>query len=263
MAGPLEGRTAIVTGAGRGIGRGIAVELAREGAQVVVASRSQGSIDETLAEIAAGGGIGVGQVCDVGDRDHIERAVAGAVDRFGGLEILVNNAQSFGTAEQPAPTPVITPLEDFNDGEWDRTFATGPTATYHFMKAAFPHLKASGAGRIINFGSYWGQVGYEGSAAYNAAKEAIRGLTRTAAREWGRYGITANVINPAIASDALKSFVANQPEQAQRAVETIPMRRYGDIYADGGRLAVFLASDDAGFLTGMTFQADGGLFMAP
>src|SRR3546814_21123022 len=112
------------------------------------------------------------------------------------------------------------------------------------MKAAFPHLKASGAGRVINFGSYWGQVGYEGSAAYNAAKEAIRGLTRTAAREWGRYGITANVINPAIASDALKSFVANQPDRAEQAVQAIPMRRYGDIYADrseerrGGKMCV-------------------------
>src|SRR3546814_14193302 len=84
----------------------------------------------------------------------------------------------------------------------------------------------------------------------------FRGLTRTAAREWGRYGITANVINPAIASDALKSFVANQPDRAEQAVQAIPMRRYGDIYADGGRLAVFLASDDASFLTGMTFQAD-------
>ena len=263
MAGLLDGRTAIVTGAGRGIGRGIAVELAREGANVVVASRSQGSIDETLAEIAAAGGTGVGMVCDVGNQGQIAATVSGAVERFGALHILVNNAQSFGTADQPAPTPVITPLEDFNDGEWDRTFATGPTATYYFMKAAFPHLKASGAGRVINFGSYWGQIGYEGSAAYNAAKEAIRGLTRTAAREWGKYGITANVINPAIASDALQSFVRNQPDHARKAVETIPLRRYGDIYADGGRLAVFLAGDDASFLTGMTFQADGGLFMSP
>lgn len=259
----LTGRVAVVTGAGRGIGRGIAVELAREGAKVMVASRSQGSIDATLGEIATAGGEAMGRVCDVGDARQIAATVAETVERLGALDILVNNAQSFGTARQPAPTPVLTPLERFDDGEWERTFATGPTATYHFMKAAFPHLKASGAGRVINFGSYWGQVGYEGSAAYNAAKEAIRGLTRTAAREWGRYGITANVINPAIASDALKSFVANQPDRAEQAVQAIPMRRYGDIYADGGRLAVFLASDDASFLTGMTFQADGGLFMHP
>lgn len=263
MTGILAGRTAIVTGAGRGIGRGIAVELAREGAQVVVASRSQGSIDRTVAEISDEGGVASGMLCDVGNASDIARVVSDTVGRFGGLDILVNNAQSFGSAEAPAPTPVLTPLETFDDGEWARTFATGPTATYHFMKAAFPHLKASGAGRVINFGSYWGQIGYEGSAAYNAAKEAIRGLTRTAAREWGKHGITANVINPAIASDALQTFVREHRESAVQAMQTIPLRRYGDIYKDGGRLAVFLASDDAAFLTGMTFQADGGLFMSP
>ena len=239
MDGKLNGRTAIVTGAGRGIGRGIAVELAREGANVVVASRSQGSIDDTLAEIAALGGTAIGALCDVGNPDHVAPTVAAAA------------------------TPVLNPLETFNDAEWERTFATGPTASYRLMKAAFPHLKLSGRGRVVNFGSYWGQTGYAGSVAYNAAKEAIRGLTRTAAREWGQYGITCNVINPAIASDALKGFVRDHPDSAHQAMQHIPMRRYGDIYADGGRLAVFLASDDAAFLTGMTFQADGGLFMYP
>jgi NAD(P)-dependent dehydrogenase (short-subunit alcohol dehydrogenase family) len=263
MPGVLEGKVAIVTGAGRGIGRGIAVEFAREGARVAVASRSLPSIEETLAEIRALGGEAIGIRCDVGDPGAIARTTAETAEAFGRIDILVNNAQSFGSAEKPAPTPVLTPLETFDDGEWERTFATGPTATYHFMKATFPFLKASGAGRIINFGSYWGQIGYEGSAAYNAAKEAIRGLTRTAAREWGQHGITANVINPAIASDALKTFVREHRDTAEQSMQSIPMRRYGDIYKDGGRLAVFLAGDDAAFLTGMTFQADGGLFMSP
>jgi len=259
----LKGKAAIVTGAGRGIGRGIAVELAREGAKVVVASRSQGSIDRTVKEITDEGNVAVGALCDVGDHDHIKRTVAEAVERFGRLDILVNNAQSFGAREAPAPNPVLTPLEDFNDGEWERTFETGPTATYRFMKAAFPHLKASGAGRVINMGSYWGQVGYVGSAAYNSAKEAIRGLTRTGAREWGQYGITVNVINPTIASDALIYFRDHNPEASSRTLENIPMRRYGDIYADGGRIAVFLAGPDAAYLTGMTFMVDGGKFMTP
>jgi NAD(P)-dependent dehydrogenase (short-subunit alcohol dehydrogenase family) len=263
MTGMLDGKVAIVTGAGRGIGRGIAVEFAREGAQVAVASRSQESIDRTVDEIRAEGGKAIGIMCDVGSLDDVMKTVGQCIDQLGQLDILVNNAQSFGTKDEPAPTPVITPLEQFRDGEWARTFDTGPTATYHFMKAAFPHLKASGSGRIINFGSYWGQVGFEGAAAYNAAKEAIRGLTRTAAREWGQHGITANVINPAIASDALNSFVSGNPDAAKQAVMTIPMRRYGDIFKDGGRLAVFLAGPDSAFLTGMTFQADGGLFMHP
>ena len=178
----LKGKAAIVTGAGRGIGRGIAVEFAREGASVVVASRSQGSIDRTVGEIRAEGGTALGVLCDVGSHDDIKRTVAETVQAFGRLDIMVNNAQSFGTAEEPAPNPVLTPLEDFRDGEWERTLMTGPTASYRFMKAAFPYLKASGAGRIINMGSEWGQVGYAGSVAYNSAKEAIRGLTRTGAR---------------------------------------------------------------------------------
>ena len=263
MAGSLEGRVAIVTGAGRGIGRGIAVEFSKEGAKVVVASRSQGSIDETLALIAAAGGTAVGQVCDVSEAADIAATVARAVAAFGGLDVLVNNAQAFGTREVPDPSPVLTGIEDFRDEEWDHTFLTGPTASYRFMKAAFPHLAASGRGRIINFGSYWGQNGNAGSVAYNAAKEAIRGLTRTAAREWGQHSITCNVINPAIETDALINHQKENPELVRAATQIVPMRRFGDIFKDGGRIAVFLASDDAAFLTGMTFMVDGGLFMVP
>jgi NAD(P)-dependent dehydrogenase (short-subunit alcohol dehydrogenase family) len=263
MTRTLKGKAAIVTGAGRGIGRGIAVELAKEGAQVVVASRSQSTVDRTVAEIAALGGSAIGALCDVGDPEAIRDTVEAAVSAFGRLDILVNNAQSFGTLEHPTATPVLTPLESFSDEEWGRTFQTGPTASYLFMKAAFPHLQASGSGRIINFGSYWGQTGYAGSVAYNAAKEAIRGLTRTAAREWGQHGITVNCINPALASDALESFVRDHPSAAHEAMQHIPMRRYGDIFSDGGRIACFLAGPDAAFLTGMTFQVDGGLFMVP
>lgn len=263
MAGILDGRVAIVTGSGRGIGRGIAVEFAKEGAKVVVASRSQGSIDETLKQIADAGGIAIGAVCDVGNHDNIKATVQKAVDTWGGLDILVNNAQAFGTLEKPDPSPVLTPIEDFRDAEWERTLLTGPTASYRFMKAAFPHLKASGRGRIINFGSNWGQMGNAGSVAYNAAKEAIRGLTRTAAREWGQYGITCNVYNPAIETEAMINHRKKNPEASEAARMMVPMRRWGNIYNDGGRVAVFIASDDASFLTGMTFMVDGGMVMYP
>lgn len=263
MSGVLNGRVAIVTGSGRGIGRGIAVEFAKEGAKVVVASRSQGSIDETLQQINDAGGTAIGAVCDVGNHDHIKATVAKAVDTYGALDILVNNAQAFGTLEKPDPSPVLTAIEDFRDEEWDRTLLTGVTASYRFMKAAFPHLKASGRGRVINFGSNWGQMGNAGSVAYNAGKEAIRGLTRTAAREWGQYGITCNVYNPAIETDAMRNHIKVNPEIVKSAKQAVPMRRFGDIYEDGGRVAVFIASDDASFLTGMTFMVDGGMFMYP
>jgi 2-hydroxycyclohexanecarboxyl-CoA dehydrogenase len=259
----LQDKVAIVTGAGRGIGRGIAVEFAAAGAKVVVASRGIGSIERTVGEIEAAGGTACGIPCDVADPVAVEKTVATAVKRFGRLDILVNNAQSHGSADKPAPMPALTPFEEFREGDWAHTFNTGPTATFRFMKAAFPHLKASGAGRVINFGSFWGQIGYEGAVAYDAAKEAIRGLSRTAAREWGKYDITVNVINPMLQSDSMDVFIRDHPDAANAALAQIPLRRFGDIFKDGGRFAVFLAGPDASYLTGMTFQLDGGMFMSP
>lgn len=263
MAGVLADRVAIVTGSGRGIGRGIAVEFAKEGAKVVVASRSQGSIDATLAEIEHAGGTAIGAQCDVGSHDDIKRTVDATVAKFGAIDILVNNAQSFGTPEAPDASCGTTPLEDYRDAEWDLTFLTGPTASYRFMKAAFPYLKASGRGRIINFGSSYGQMGFPGTVAYNAAKEATRTLTRTAANEWGQHGITCNVINPAVETDAFKDYVTLHPEFIPQELPRIPMRRFGHPYTDAGRIAVFIAGPDASFLTGMTFMVDGGFLLYP
>jgi len=257
----LSGKVAIVTGAGRGIGRGIAVELAAEGAKVIVASRGQSSIERTVHEICAAGNEAHGIQCDVADPDAIRNTVAETVERYGRLDILVNNAQAYGP---PGKTPLgRMPTEDVDIAAWQYLFDTGPTASLRFMQAAFPFLKESGAGRVINFGSYYGQIGFAETAAYNSAKEAIRGLSRTAAREWGKHNITVNVINPALRSDSLDSFIRNRPEEAAVVLEQIPLQRYGDIFKDGGRVAVFLAGPDSSYLTGMTFQLDGGLFMHP
>lgn len=263
MSGTLQGRVAIVTGSGRGIGRGIAVEFAREGAKVVVASRSQSSVDSTCNEIEAFGGTAFGVTCDVGSHEDIKRTVAETVEQFGAVDILVNNAQSFGIPEAPEASCGTMPLEDYRDAEWAYTFQTGPTASYLFMKAAFPYLKSSGHGRVINFGSSYGQMGYPGTVAYNAGKEAIRALTRTAANEWGQYGINCNVVSPAVETDAFKDYVSAHPEFLAQELPRVPMRRFGHPYKDAGRIAVFLAGDDASFLTGMTFMVDGGFFMYP
>lgn len=262
MGGILNGKVALVTGAGRGIGRAIAVEYAREGASVALISRGQQSLNEAVAEIKSNGGKAIGIACDVGEKPQIEAAVARTVEAFGGMDILVNNAQSFGTEKEPAPFPVFTPIEKFRDEEWERTFRTGPTATFWFMKAVFPHLRTSGAGRIINFGSHWGQKGFELTVAYNSAKEAIRGLSRTAAREWGKHGITVNVINPAAKTAELVKFIETNPEAAKAAEKRIPLRRFGEL-EDTARVAVFLAGPDSSYLTGMTFQVDGGMFIVP
>ena len=253
----LKNKVAIVTGAGRGIGRGIALRYGAAGLKVVVASRTTSTVEAVVGEIKADGGTAVGITCDVGDQDQIKSMVNQTIGAFGTVDVLVNVAQGFGTPSEPAGSPVITPLEEYRDAEWEHTFRTGATATLWAMKAVFPHMKARG-GRIINFGSKWGVEGYPGSAAYNATKEAIRALTRTGAREWGKYGIRVNCINPVIATDAAAAVAKDRPGLMEELVKLTPVGRLGEPYRDAGGLALFLASDDSDFLTGHTFPLDGG-----
>jgi len=251
----LKDKVAIVTGAGRGIGRGIALRYGAEGMKVIVASRTKATVDKVVEEIVASGGVARGLSCDVGYKDQLQAVVDQTIDAFGRIDVLVNNAQGFGTEKAPAGSPVTTPLEDYDDEQWEYSFRTGATATLWGMKAVFPHMKKQGGGRIINFGSEYGVVGWEGAAAYNATKEAIRALTRTAAREWGRHGVNVNCINPVVLTEGAESTGTDVKAVAQR----IPVRRWGDPFKDAGGLAVILAGDDSTFMTGMTFFLDGGL----
>jgi NAD(P)-dependent dehydrogenase (short-subunit alcohol dehydrogenase family) len=263
MAGLLEGRVAIVTGAGRGIGRAIASAYAAEGAKVVVASRTPSTVDAVVREIRDTGAEAIGVACDVGKREDVFRCVDEAVNAFGAVHIVVNNAQGFGTEASPQPSTVFVACEDTNEDEWEYTLRTGPTASLWFMKAAFPHMKAANWGRIINFASSSGQIGFEGNTCYNAAKEAIRALTRTAAREWGQYGITVNCINPALETRAFDAWKTARPDFVEALKEKIPMRRLGDPDRDAGPIAVFLASEGASYMTGGTFMLEGGMHTLP
>lgn len=260
--GILEGQVAIVTGAGRGIGKAIALEYAAEGAHVAVSSRGSTSVDSVVASITDAGGSAIGITCDVGERDAIYRMVDRTIEHFGGVDILVNNAQSFGTRAQPAPSAPVSPLEDLSEEEFDWTFETGAKATLRTMQAVFPTMKERGGGRIINFGSRRGIVSHPESPAYNATKEAIRSLTRTAAVAWGQYGIRANVINPVIETDSAHSDFALHPGMQEKARREIPLRYWGQP-RDCARIAVFLAGPDSAYLSGMTFFAEGGMTTLP
>lgn len=248
MAGRLEGRVAIVTGAGFGIGRGIARRFAREGAAVVVAEVDVRSGERTAGELGELGGQGLFVRTDVTDRAQVEAAVAATVERFGRLDVIVNNAWGGGTIKR---------LEHKSDDEMLHGVRLGYMAAFFLMQAAYPHLRKEG-GSIVTLCSLNGVNAHLYTAEYNGAKEAVRALTRTAAREWARHGIRANVICPAAATEAYEAFRQMAPDNAAELLKQNPMGRMGDPEADIGAVALFLASDDSRYLTGNTLFVDGG-----
>jgi 2-hydroxycyclohexanecarboxyl-CoA dehydrogenase len=248
VTGRLEGRVALVTGAGQGIGRGTALALAKEGASVALVGRTLSKCEAVAAEIADLGGTAVAIACDVGVREQVDAAVAATVRALGGIDILVNNAQSSVQAK----------LEDTTDEDIELAWRSGALATFYAMQAALPHLKASGRGSIVNFGSSTAIEGNVAFGAYAMAKEAIRGLSRVASREWGRFGIRVNVIVPNALSPSSQDFREAHPDRFARMEARVPLGRVGDPEADIGRAVVALAADDLTYLSGQTLMLTGG-----
>jgi NAD(P)-dependent dehydrogenase (short-subunit alcohol dehydrogenase family) len=248
----LEGKVAIVTGSGQGIGRGIARRFAREGASLVLAEWKAHRAERVREELKELGADSIVVPTDVSERAQLENMVARAVEAFGGVDILVNNAQTF--------TPNV-PFHEKTDEMWAVSLWTGPMATWWAMCAAYPELVKRGGGRIINFASLNGEVGQRLTVDYNASKEAIRAITKTAAREWGHDGILVNAIAPGAASPVYEAWAARQPEMARQQESAKPIPRAGDPENDIGGVALFLASDDSRYLTGHTLFVDGGSWL--
>jgi NAD(P)-dependent dehydrogenase (short-subunit alcohol dehydrogenase family) len=252
----LAGRVAIVTGAGRGIGRGIANVLAEEGAKVAVTSLTPANADRVASEIAAAGGEALAVPCNVNERAAIDTMVARVLEEWGTIDVLANNAQGSMSLEEGKGSP----FEEMTDEQMYANFVGGPMATMWAMQAVFPTMKEHGGGRIVNTSSLNGQVGRVFTAGYNAAKEGVRAITRTAAREWAKYGINVNVVSPTILSDSVNAGLAQNPKFLDMLESGTPLRRVG-IPTEAGRIVVFLASDDASYITGATFMLDKGRVM--
>jgi len=246
----VEGKVVIVTGAGQGVGRGIALHLGKGGARVVVAEWKPERMQRTCDELRELGVDHLGVVCDIQQRDQIDAMVASTVERFGRVDGIINNAQTF----RP-----MAAVADVTEHDVDVFYDSGVKGTLWAMQAVYPHMRAQQWGRIVNFASSMGITGGTGFAAYNASKEAIRALTRTAAREWGADGISVNAIAPAAADH--HGEAGKQSEGYRQFVQNCPMGRQGDPELDIGPIAWFLCSDACRYLTGHTFMADGGAFM--
>lgn len=245
----LAGKVALITGAGQGIGRGVALAMAEAGAAVAVIGRTLAKVDETAQLVQERGGMAISIACDVKSSDDLAAALENTVAALGGLDILVNNAQ-----EVP-----LGKLNEVSDASFLAGFESGPLATHRLMKLAHPHLVARGGGTIFNFcssaGIRWDMTGY---GCYAAVKQATRALTRAAAAEWGRDGIRVLTIAPHAESPGLKWWIENNPEEAEAFFRTIPLGRVGHLENDIGRALVALCSPDMGYLTGATIPLDGG-----
>lgn len=245
----LSGKTALITGAGQGVGRGIALALSAAGANVVLAGRTLEKVEQVAGEIKERGGAAIPVQCNVKSAEELADTLDLALEAFGGLDILVNNAQE-------VPLGVLV---DVTDEAFIAGFESGPLATFRLMKLARPHLAARGGGTIINLtssaGIRWDMAGY---GAYGAVKQAIRSLTRAAASEWGGENIRVLTVAPHAESPGLKWWIENNPEEAEAFFRTIPLGRIGRLEEDIGRAVVALCSSDLSYLTGATIPLDGG-----
>lgn len=243
----LQGKTAIITGGASGIGKGMALAFVKEGAKVAIIDLNAEAGNQTVKELQEYQPESTFIQANLAEHDKIVEVVNQVVDKFGKLDILVNNAHASKMAS----------IAETTQKEFDLSFNTGFYPTFYFMQAALPHLKET-QGNIINFASGAGINGDVNQVSYVAAKEAIRGITRVAANEFGPFGINVNIISPIAKSPGMLQWAEENPEYYQGMLAKIPLRRLGEIESDIGRVAVFLASEDSAYITGQTIMVDGG-----
>lgn len=242
----LAGSVAVVTGGGQGIGQGVSIALAEEGAAVAVLGRTESTLRDTCKEIEGRGGSAAPIVCDVADDGQVSAAVDAAVRRFGTVDILVNNAFdiSFG------------PLLGLDRSALEASWGSGVLGTLAMMRACHPHLRDGGA--IVNVGSGVAHAPTQGVGGYAAVKAAVTSLSRTAALEFADDGIRVNTIVPFALTPSVQAAFDANPALRDAAIADVPQGRIGDPHDDIGRAVVFLCGPDARYITGTVLAVDGG-----
>lgn len=250
----LNGNVTIITGGGKGIGYGLAEAFAEEGSNLVITGRTEARLIKAKHELEDRYGIEVLPiVADGADEEAIKSVVSQTVEKFGKINTLVNNAQVSKSGLS---------LVDHTREDFDLAIYSGLYATFFYMKECFPYLEKT-HGSVINFASGAGLFGKLGQASYAAAKEGIRGLSRVAASEWGPYEVRVNVVCPLAMTESLQQWKAEYPELYEKTILGIPLGHFADPKDDIGRVCVFLASEDAHFVTGETITLQGGSGLRP
>ncbi len=250
--GRLDNRVAVITGGGDGIGRGIARRFAAEGAKVLIAEINDDTGTAVASELSSEfDADALFLHVDATQQADNEKMIATAMDRWGSVDILVNNAWGGDRAG-------LQRVDRMPDSAMEHAWHMNVMGPFWAMKTVFPHMRAAGYGRVVNICSLNGVNAHMGSVHYNSTKEALRSLTRTAAREWAAFGITANVICPGAKTAAFRMFEQMAPDVARESEAANPMGHLGDPEADIAPVALFLATEDSQYITGNTLFADGG-----
>lgn len=244
----LTDKVAIVTGASKGIGKAIAEAFAEFGAKVVVSSRSQEAVDEVAESISKQGGTAIGIACHVGKEEDRKKLVEKTIAKFGGVDILVNNA---------ATNPVFAPIETISSEVFDKIMDINVKACFDFAKLCFPSMKERKAGSIINIASVEGMKPSNGLGLYSVSKAALIMLTQSQASEWGKFNIRSNAICPGLIKTKFSQALWSNDALMQQVKNHLPMRRAAEATEISG-LAVYLASAAGSYTTGAVLNADGG-----
>jgi NAD(P)-dependent dehydrogenase (short-subunit alcohol dehydrogenase family) len=243
----LEGRTALVTGASKGLGKAMSIALSEAGAKLALVSRDVAKLEETAAEIRQRGGHADVFRADVADEKSVLALEQEVASRLGKVQILINNAG----------VNVRKSITDFTLDEWNFVLGTNLTSVFLMCRSFVPHMKGTGYGRILNMTSIMSHISLPGRAAYSSSKAGLLGMTKAIALELAPEGITVNGISPGPFATEMNAVLMQNPEINQQFLSKIPVGQWGKV-EDIGKLAVYLCGDEASFITGTDILIDGG-----